>query len=361
MGAHDSTSRKVRMKALRVTRGEVGARLVDVHRPTPGRGQVLLRITAAGLCGTDVTAADVPAARLLSPAEITLGHEPAGEVVELGPEVDDWTVGDRVVVSSIVTCGRCSLCSRGMSEICARATVIGLNHDGAAAEYMSAPTANLIRLPATVPDDVGAILTDAVATPFHALVERGRMLPGETVAIFGVGGLGQHAVQLARTFGAGRLIAVDSRPEQLEHALSLGADHAFMADDPELANRMRAVNDGRGVDLAGVFVGSSAAIAAAFASVAKGGRLVVVGLTQDNVILPPSASFARREISLIGSGGFRMDELEQLVNMVAVGRLDLSASISHRIPLDDAESALDLLRRKSEAPRRVVLVPSADD
>src|SRR6266545_4986200 len=298
------------MKALRVTRGEIGARLRDVPEPSPGVGEVLVRITAAGLCGTDLSAADVPAAGLVTLPEITLGHEPAGVIAGLGPGVKGWAVGDRVVVSSIVTCGRCSLCSRGMSEICSRATVIGLNHDGAVAELMVAPAVNLVRLPDSVPDDVGAILTDAVATPFHALVTRGRLVPGETVAVFGVGGLGQHALQLARAFGAGLL------------------------------------------------VGSSAAIAAAFRSVAKGGRLVVVGLTEDSVVLPPSSSFARREISLIGSGGFRMDELEHLVDLVGVGRLDLSASISHRLPLADAEVALDLLRSKTEAPRRVVIVPN---
>lgn len=347
------------MKALRVTRGEVGARLRDIARPTPGPGEVLIRITAAGLCGTDLSAADVPAAGLVSLPEITLGHEPAGVVAELGPGVDGWSVGERVIVSSIITCGRCSLCSRGMSEICSRATVIGLNHDGAVAERMVAPADNLVRLPESVPDDVGAILTDAVATPFHALVTRGRLVPGETVAIFGVGGLGQHAVQLARTFGAGRIIAVDSRPEQLEHATALGADHTFLSTDPDLATRMRATNGGSGVDLAGAFVGSSAAIASAFRSVAKGGRLVVVGLTEDSVMLPPSSSFARREVSLIGSGGFRMDELVHLVGLVSHGRLDLSTSISHRLPLDEAEAALDLLRSKAEAPRRVVIEPNS--
>jgi 2-desacetyl-2-hydroxyethyl bacteriochlorophyllide A dehydrogenase len=347
------------MKALRVTRGVAGARMGDVPRPSAGIGEVLLRITAAGLCGTDLAAADVPTAKLLTLPEITLGHEPAGEIVELGPDVAGWSVGDRVAVSSILTCGRCDLCLRGMSEICSRATVIGLNHDGAAAEHMAAPATNLVRLPDSVPAEVGAILTDAVATPFHALVSRGRLIPGETVAIFGIGGLGQHAVQLARIFGAGRLIAVDSRPEQLDHALALGADHGFLADDPELGDKMREVNGGGGVDLAGVFVGSSAAIATAFRAVAKGGRLVVVGLTEDSVVLPPSSSFARREISLIGSGGFRMDELQDLVNLVALGRLDLSGSISHRIPLAEAERAMDLLRNKSDAARRVVLVPDA--
>ena len=345
------------MKALRVTRGEEGARLVDVPEPEAGPGEVLIRITAAGLCGTDVACAFRPRQNLTRPGTTTLGHEPAGTIVSLGAGVDGWRVGDRVAVSSIVTCGRCSLCSRGMSEICSKATIIGMHHDGAAAELMTAPSANLVVLPDALTDAIGAILTDAVATPFHALVERGRLLPGESVAVFGVGGLGQHAIQLARAFGAGTLIAVDTRPEQLAHAKELGADHAFDASDPRLSDRIREVNGGSGVDLAGVFVGSSEAIASAFRSVAKGGRLVVVGLTSDDVVLPPSGAIARREISIIGSGGFRMDELERLVDLVAVGRLDLSGSISHELSLDDAEAALELLRSGSESVRRVVLRP----
>src|SRR5207244_2803922 len=122
--------------------------------------------------------------------------------------------------------------------------------------------ANLVRLPDAVSDQVGAILTDAIPTPFHALYQRGRLQPGETVAIFGVGGLGQHAVQLAKAFGAARIFAIDTRAEQLEYARTLGADHVFLADSEGLASRVREVNNGRGVDLAGVFVGSSAAIAA---------------------------------------------------------------------------------------------------
>jgi threonine dehydrogenase-like Zn-dependent dehydrogenase len=345
------------MKALRVTRGEEGAHLVDVPEPEAGPGEVLIRISAAGLCGTDVACAFRPQENLTRAGTTTLGHEPAGTIVSLGPDVDRWRAGQRVAVSSIVTCGRCSLCSRGVSEICSRATIIGMHHDGAAAELMTAPAANLVALPDALTDAIGAILTDAVATPFHALVERGRLLPGESVAVFGVGGLGQHAIQLARAFGAGTLIAVDTRPEQLAHAKELGADHAFDASDPRLSDRIREVNGGSGVDLAGVFVGSSQAIGSAFRSVAKGGRLVVVGLTSDDVVLPPSGAIARREISVIGSGGFRMDELERLVDLVAVGRLDLSGSISHEFSLDDAEDALELLRSGAESVRRVVLKP----
>jgi threonine dehydrogenase-like Zn-dependent dehydrogenase len=345
------------MKALRVTRGEAGARLVDIPEPEAASGEVLIRVSAAGLCGTDVACAFRPDENLTRPGTTTLGHEPAGTIVAVGANVDGWRAGDRVAVSSIVSCGRCSLCSRGMSEICSNATIIGMHHDGAVAELMTAPAANLVALPDGVPDDVGAILTDAVATPFHALVERGRMLPGESVAIFGAGGLGQHAIQLARVFGAGTLIAVDTRAEQLAHAKELGADHAFDATDARLSDRIREVNGGSGVDLAGVFVGSSQAIASAFRSVAKGGRMVVVGLSSDDVVLPPSGALARREISVIGSGGFRMDELERLVDLVAVGRLDLSGSISHVFALDDAEAALELLRSGAESVRRIVVRP----
>ncbi|GAA0973800.1 zinc-binding dehydrogenase [Acrocarpospora macrocephala] len=349
------------MKALRVTRGEAGARLVDVPVPVPRDDEVLIQVTAAGLCGTDVQAAFRPEARLITRPELTLGHEPAGRIVALGGAVRGWATGDRVAVSSIVICGRCHLCSQGMSEICARGSIIGLNHDGAVAEYMTAPAVNLVRLPDAVTDEVGAILTDAIPTPFHALYQRGRLQPGETVAVFGVGGLGQHAVQLAKAFGAARIIAVDIRAEQLEHARSLGADHAFRADDEQLGDRIREANGGRGVDLAGVFVGSSAAIAAAFRSVGKGGRMVVVGLTDDDLVLPPSAALARREISIIGSGGFRLDTIEQLVALVAAGRLDFSRSVSHVLGLDEAESALDLLRGHDGSVRRVVVAPKGED
>ncbi|WP_214103079.1 zinc-dependent alcohol dehydrogenase [Acrocarpospora catenulata] len=348
------------MKALRVTRGEVGARLAEVPVPVPRDDEVLIQVSAAGLCGTDVQAAYSPGAGLITRPELTLGHEPAGRIVALGRTVRGWATGDRVAASSIVSCGRCHLCSRGMSEICARGSVIGLNHDGAVAEYMTAPAVNLVRLPDGVSDEVGAILTDAIPTPFHALYQRGRLQPGETVAIFGVGGLGQHAVQLAKAFGAARIIAVDTRAEQLEHARSLGADHAFLAGDESLGDRMREANGGRGVDLAGVFAGSSEAIAAAFRSVGKGGRLVVVGLTDDNVVLPPSASIARREISIIGSGGFRLDTIEQLVALVAAGRLDFSRSVSNVLGLDEAESALELLRGHHGSIRRVVVAPKGE-
>jgi threonine dehydrogenase-like Zn-dependent dehydrogenase len=347
------------MRALRVTRDVAGAQLVDVPEPAPGPGEVLIRITAAGLCGTDVACAFRPQDRLTRKGTTTLGHEPAGTVWGLGPGVDGWRPGDRVAVNSIVSCGSCSLCRRGMSEICSRASIIGMHHDGAVAELMTAPVGNLVRLPDSVPDTAAAILTDAVATPFHALFERGGLRPGEAVAIFGIGGLGQHAVQLARAFGAGTLIAVDTRADQLVHAKALGADHTFDANDPRLPDLVREVNGGSGVDLAGVFVGSSSAIRAAFGTVAKGGRLVVVGLSESDVVLPPSGALARREVSLIGSGGFRMDELERLVDLVAERRLDLSESVSHEFSLEDSPAALELLHAGAESVRRVLVRPAA--
>lgn len=345
------------MKALRVTRDRFGAALTGVPEPVAGFGEVVIAVTAAGLCGTDVACAFRPQDRLTRQGTTTLGHEPAGIVAALGEGATGWAVGDRVVVSSIVACGRCALCVRGMSEICSRAEILGMHRDGAIADLMVAPADNLVRLPESVPDGVGAIITDAVATPFHALLNRGCLRAGESVAIFGVGGLGQHAVQIARASGAGRVIAVDTRADQLQHALELGATDAFDPTDPRLPDLVREVNGGSGVDLAGVFVGSSSAIRAAFSTVAKGGRLVVVGLSESDVTLPPSGALARREVSIIGSGGFRMDELQRVVDLVAAGQLNLESSVSHEFTLDESVAALELLREQSESVRRVLVRP----
>lgn len=344
------------MKAVRVRKGQVGATLTDIAEVTPADDEVLLQVLACGVCATDIEAAYRPESGLLRQPEVTLGHEPAGRVVTVGRDVEDWKPGDRAAVSCIVACGVCRMCVRGMSELCVRGRIIGLDCDGAMAERMVAPAANLVRVPDTISDEIAAVLTDAVATPFHALVERGRLRAGEIVAIFGVGGLGQHAVLLARALGAGTVIAIDRDEQQLEFAMELGADHAVRADDQAHRN-IRELTGGQGVDLAGVFVGAPQAVGSAYRSAARAGRIVVVGLTNDVVDLPSTTALARREISLIGSGGYTMADLEDLVALVRTGRVDLSRSVSHRVPLSSALDAFTILKDRVGAPRRVVIVP----
>jgi threonine dehydrogenase-like Zn-dependent dehydrogenase len=321
-----------------------------------------VRVEAAGLCGTDVSIAYGAGERMVAPEVLTLGHETAGVIAALGTDAGPWRAGDRVVASPIVTCGHCKYCDLGASEICNDAVVFGLGRDGSLAEYVVVPVSALVRLPENVPAEVGAIVTDAVSTPYHALLERARLQPGESVAIFGVGGLGQHAIQLARLGGAAPIIAVDLRADQLELALAHGADIVvdagrFASTAEELARAVRHANGGRGVDVAAEFIGRAATIEAAFGSLTKGGRAVVVGLGDEPITLPPSGVFAMRQMSLMGSGGFSKNTIERLLGLVSSGRLDLTSSVSHRVGLDSVDAALRMLRDKSEPVRRVVATP----
>jgi threonine dehydrogenase-like Zn-dependent dehydrogenase len=325
--------------------------------PVPALGEVLVRVEAAGLCGTDVSIAYGAGDRMVSQDVVTLGHETAGTIAAVAEGTDRWQPGDRVVVSPIVTCGHCKYCDLGASEICNDAVVFGLGRDGSLAEYVAAPTSALIRLPETVPAAIGAIVTDAVSTPYHALLERARLAPGESVAVFGVGGLGQHAVQIARLAGASPIIAVDVRSDQLELARGLGADAVVDATESDVAAAVRRANGGRGVDVAAEFVGRASSIEAAFGSLTKGGRAVIVGLGSEPITLPPSGTFAMRQMSMVGSGGFSKNTIERLLGLVASGRLALGASVSHTVTLESVDEALRMLRDKNETVRRVVARP----
>jgi D-arabinose 1-dehydrogenase-like Zn-dependent alcohol dehydrogenase len=345
------------VRAVRYRRGKVGVRCEHVPVPEPALGEVLVRVEAAGLCGTDVSIAYAAGDGMVSKDVLTIGHETAGTIAALGDGVAQWQVGDRVVVSPIVTCGHCKYCDRGASEICNDATVFGLGRDGSLAEYVAAPASALVRLPDNVSAEIGAIVTDAVSTPYHALLERARLQPGESVAVFGVGGLGQHALQLARLAGASPIIAVDMRADQLELARALGADAVVDATQGDVAAAVRRANGGRGVDVAGEFIGRASSIEAAFASLTKGGRAVVVGLGNEPITLPPSGTFAMRQMSLVGSGGFSKNTIERLLGLVGSGRLILDSSISHTVALESVDEALRMLRDKTEPVRRVVAKP----
>ncbi len=350
-----ATGRTVR--AARLHRGHEGVRIEEAVVSDPGPGEVLVQVRAAGLCGTDVHIAYGAGGRMVTRPVLTLGHETAGVVAARGPGVTDWSVGAPVVAAPIVSCGRCRYCARGAGRLCERSVVLGLGRDGSFAEFVLVPEANLVPLPEGISPEIGAVVTDAVATPFHALMERGGLRAGESVAVFGVGGLGQHAVQLARLAGAAHIVAVDVRKEQLDLALSNGADAVVDGALPDVARAVRHANGGRGVDLAAEFIGRAPTVESAFRSVARGGRLVVVGLGSEPITLPPSETFAMREVSLIGSGGYGTDTIADLLALVAAGRLSLESSVSHVVGLGEVDEALQMLRDRTEPTRRVVMVP----
>lgn len=333
--------------------------------PVLGPGEALVQVKAAGLCGTDIHLAvvgDLPTAR----TPITLGHEAAGVVVAMGAAAGGSgeagaadaaggvTAGDRVALFPAAWCGTCRFCLAGRHSLCDRSQVYGMTRDGALAEYVLAPARTLIPIPDGVDFDVAAIATDGVATPFHALRDRGQLRAGEAVGVFGCGGLGTHAIMLARLMGASRIVAVDVDAAARERALRLGADLALDPTTTDVARELRPLG---GLDLALEFIGRAETVELAVRSLAKAGRAVVVGVGPGKPTLPALAAFVGREQAVLGSFGMDAADIVAVLNLVASRRLDLSASISARYPLADANAALQHLAGRDGGVVRVVVEP----
>jgi D-arabinose 1-dehydrogenase-like Zn-dependent alcohol dehydrogenase len=337
---------------------EAGAPLAieTVPVPQPGFDQLLLEVAACGLCGTDIHLAvdgDIPVAR----TPITLGHEAAGTIAALGNGVSGFTLGQRVALFPSPICGQCRFCRAGRESLCEATQAYGMSQDGALARYMLAPVAGAIPIPDAVDFATAAIVTDGVATPLHALRSRGRLCAGEAVAVVGCGGLGAHAILLARMMGAGFIAALDTQAQARERAIEFGADLAIdPAEQPHPGRAIRA-HFGRGVDLALEFVGRPETVETTLRCLDTGGRAVLVGVGPGRPTLPPLLSFVGREQSVIGSFGMNKRDIADLLQLVARGRLDLSRSVSRTFPLAGVNEALDLLAKKDTGIVRLVVEP----
>jgi len=227
--------------------------------------------------------------------------------------------------------------------------------DGAFAEYLMVPERALIRLPDSIPFEIGAILTDAVSTAYHAVTCRGDIRHGETVAVIGCGGVGHHAIIWAKQRGAAKVFAVDTSEAALQRAQQAGADNTINAKEDNVPRTIRTLTGGVGVDCALEFVGRAETVTNAIKCLRRGGRAVVVGVGQDRVTLPTLQTFVGNELSLVGSLGFHRGDLEEIIKMVASQKVDLSASVGEVVPLDDINEALHrLAEQKSDTVRMVV-------
>jgi D-arabinose 1-dehydrogenase-like Zn-dependent alcohol dehydrogenase len=259
---------------MRAARFESVGKPLAVHVipvPRPAAEEVLVRVAATGLCGSDVHIA----MEGITPTPclpITLGHEIAGTVAAVGDDVTGWSVDERVCVFPLTFDGTCATCLAGHSEICLNRRVIGIHSEGGLAEYVAVPARNLAAVPDDVPFPQAAICTDAVITPFHALTDVARLAPGESVVVIGAGGLGLHAVQIAKLTGASPVIAVDTRAVQLERARQGGADVVVDVSADSVVDAVLAATAGVGVDVAAEFIGTQATIGQAVECLRIGGR-----------------------------------------------------------------------------------------
>lgn len=332
--------------------------IMEMPVPEPGSGEILLQVQACGLCGTDLhlgVHGDLPVERL----PITLGHEAAGFVSAVGKGVGNLKEGDRVALFPAASCGRCRFCLAGREALCDASKVYGMNRDGALAQFMVAPVRTVIPLPDQIPFAVGAMSTDGVATPFHALRSRGNLQAGESVGVFGCGGLGTHAILLAKLLEASPIIAVDIDPLARERALESGAHLAIDPGTEDVAKSIRRHLGGDGLDLALEFVGLKETVELALRSIGKGGRAVLVGVGMDRASLPPLVSFVSREHTILGSFGMDRQDIEDVFALTAAGKLDLSKSVTARYPLKEANAALQRLASKEGGVTRLVVEPNA--
>jgi propanol-preferring alcohol dehydrogenase len=341
------------MKAVRLV--TVGRPLQDQEVPLPilGERDLLVRIRAAGICHSDVhyRAGKSP----VSPLPLTLGHEVAGVIEAVGPSVSRFRPGDRVCLHYLVTCGTCLRCSAGQEQWCVAGRMLGHHTDGGFAEYLAVPERNAVPLPDEIPFEHGATLMCASATSFHAL-RKSRLQAGETAAIFGVGGLGMSAIQLARAFGATDVYAVDINPRKLALAEKLGAVPINAAEtDPVVEIRTRTLS--WGVNVALELIGLARTMRQAVECLGVLGRAVLVGIGDEPVSLDTYRAVLGPEAEILGSNDHLLGELFPLVEFARRGILDLSGVVSRTVPLDAGaiNAALDELDRFGDAVRTVVV------
>ena len=343
------------MKAIRLT--QIGRKLEASQIPVPAVGplDVLVQVKAAGICHSDAhyRAGHSPVASL----PLTLGHEVAGVVAQTGSAVAGWQTGDRVCVHYLATCGTCAACRGGIEQFCATGAMIGKHRDGGYAEFVRVPATSLVRLPAEIPFEVGAVLMCSSATALHAL-KKARLKPGESVAVFGVGGLGVSAVQLARALGAREVFGVDIKPAKLALAKSLGFVPIDAARVDPVAELLR-LTQGRGADVALELIGLPSTMRQAVLALAVQGRAGLAGITTRPLELYPYQEILNKEAEIIGVSDHLARELPELIEFARTAKLDFSSAITRTINLDAAavNATLDELDQFGDSVR-VVIVPS---
>jgi 2-desacetyl-2-hydroxyethyl bacteriochlorophyllide A dehydrogenase len=310
--------------------------------PAPGPRDIVLRVLSLGLCYTDVKILRglIPAPYVKLPH--TLGHEIAGEIVALGPEVRDLRVGDRGVAYHYVTCGRCELCRTGRENLCRTVRRLGFELPGGLAEFISLPADNFCPFENSLDPGPMAILSDAVATPYHALKELGRVGAGQDVLVVGVGGLGVHGVQLASLMGA-RVIAADVKPEALDLARRFGAESVIDASSGDSGSQLMEITRGRGVDTVMEVVGSPQTLKWSLPCLKRGGRLLLVGYDPCHPFPLDLLAMHYNEWAIVAARGTTRQELQEVITLVSRGRV--RPVISKEVPWTRASEALSEVGR----------------
>ena len=329
------------MKAV-VLPGDETAQVQTRPDPTPGFGEVLIRVRASAVCGSDMSALrGDPVVGSGQEGGIIPGHEIAGEIAELGPGVGSLRVGDRVAIYLAIGCMRCPVCRRGYLMLCPRCEIVGFHRPGGDAEFVVVPAVNCMPLPDGVSMTEGAVVTDMFGTQFSAQDRLG-VSGTDSVLVFGLGPMGAAAVAVAKARGA-RVAGIDPVAGRRELGRRLGADEVLAPDEDALRELTTARN---GADVAIECSGAPAAVNAALDGVRAFGRVALVGEARQ-VPIAPSAQLIRKLTTVIGAWYFPIWQFEEIIAFMTRRQVPMEAIVSHRLALEDAPDAFAMLRERS--------------
>jgi len=340
------------MKAAVFHGSQVGIKIEDIPVPKIAPDQILVKVAACGVCHTDLHYIEHGVPTFKKPP-VVLGHEASGIVEEVGAAVTTFKKGGRVLIPAVLTCGSCTFCRMGRENICSRMTMLGNHIDGAYAEYVAVPAKDVLDLPDSIPLEEASIIADAISTPYHAVKNRAQVRPGDTVVVFGCGGVGINAVQLAAAAG-GYVIAVDLNERKLEWARQFGAARTINASKVErVSKEVKKLTDG-GADIALEVIGNPRTIEEAFECVRIGGRLCVVGYTHEAISVV-AGKIMFKEIEIVGSLGCRPLDYRPLIRLVELGKIDVKRQVTHRFPLAELDKAFAAM--KEGVSLRSIVIP----
>jgi len=329
-------------------------RLEHLPIPNPTSGEVLIRVRAVGVCGSDVHYyKEGRIGRYVVEKPLILGHESAGEVVALGSGVSHISVGARVAVEPGVPCRRCGYCKGGRYNLCADVTFMATPPvDGAFAEYIAWPADFVYPLPENLGYAEGALM-EPLAVGMHA-VRRARLVPGWTVLILGGGPIGQMALLAARAAGAGRIILTDLEDRRLQVASSLGADVIVNPRHTSISDVIRAATGGEGPDLVIEAAGTATTVRQSIELVRRGGTVVWIGLPSEDPCPVSALQAIDKEVDILGI--FRYANVyPDAIRLAASGKIDLSPLVTHRFPLEEARRALDTVIEQRASAIKVLV------
>ena len=315
--------------------------LILGEAPTPGirSRDVLIRVRRAGICGTDlhIHQWDHWSQNRVNPPLI-LGHEFMGEVVEIGRLVENIEVGDRVSAEGHLVCGHCEFCGTGQAHVCRDTRIIGIDRDGAFAEYVSIPAANIIHIPESISDDHAAVF-DPLGNAFHTVLHTD--VAGRVVAVIGCGPIGLFAIGIARVAGAARVIAVEPHEGRRELAARMGAHDCLDPTEGGVETQVAELTRGYGAHVVCEMSGHAEGVRSAFRMCRNGGHVRLLGLPKHTVEVNLARDIIFKGLHVYGVAGRLMYRTWiEMRDFLAAGRLDIDPVITHRLPFDRFEEGI---------------------